>query len=146
MAIRNSSRSRSAAGTPVQLLKEYSTDPVWAPSGKFLVYSGADVGTTFSLKAVSADGAPFPLRDLILTRGARRVAFLSDDALVIMKGDISHKDFWRVDLTTGHERQLTMLRRGFTIGDFDISSDGREIIFDRTREESDVVLFELPNR
>lgn len=133
-------------GAPVHLVKEYSTDPVWAPSGKFLVYSGADVGTTFALKAVTADGAPYPLRNLVLTRGARRVAFLSDDALVIMKGDISHKDFWRVDLTTGHAQQLTLLRRGFTIGDFDVAADGKEIIFDRTREESDVVLFELPPR
>ena len=48
-------------GTPVSLVKEYSTDPIWAPSGQFLVYSGADVGTTFSVKAVSADGSAFPL-------------------------------------------------------------------------------------
>ena len=34
-------------GTPVLLVKEYSTDPIWSPSGQFLVYSGADVGTTF---------------------------------------------------------------------------------------------------
>ena len=135
-----------AGGTPVPLVQEYSTDPTWSPSGQFLVYSGADVGTTFSVKAVSADGAPLHLPNLILTRGARRLAFLGEDALVIMKGDISHKDFWRVDLTTGRERQLTMLRRGFAIGDFDISPDGREIIFDRTREESDIVLFDLAYR
>ena len=120
--------------------------PVWAPSGKFLVYSGADVGTTFPVKAVSTDGAPFPLRNLILTRGARRVAFLADDALIVMKGNVSHKEFWHVDLKTGRERQLTNLRRGFTIGDFDLSPDGREIIFDRTREESDIVLFDLRDR
>ena len=47
-------------GMPVLLGKEYSTDPIWDPSGRFLIYSGADVGTTFSVKAVSADGAPFP--------------------------------------------------------------------------------------
>ena len=45
-------------GTPVLLVKEYAIDPIWSPSGQFLVYSGADVGTTFSVKAVSADGAP----------------------------------------------------------------------------------------
>ena len=39
-----------------------------------------------------------------------------------------------------------MLGRGFVIGDFDVSADGREIIFDRTREESDIVLFDLPDR
>ena len=134
-------------GTPILLVKEYSIDPIWSPSGQFLVYSGADVGTTFSVKAVNADGAPRPLPNLILTRGARRLAFLGgEDALVIMKGDISHKEFWVVDLKTGRERQLTNLGREFAIGDFDVSADGREIIFDRAREESDIVLFDLPDR
>jgi Tol biopolymer transport system component len=63
-----------------------------------------------------------------------------------MKGDISHKDFWSLDLKTGDERQLTNLGHGSTIGDFDISPDGREIVFDRVREQSDIVLFDLPAR
>ena len=63
-----------------------------------------------------------------------------------MKGDISHKEFWIVDLETGRDRQLTNLGRGFVIGDFDVSEDGREILFDRVREESDIVLFEMPDR
>jgi hypothetical protein len=71
---------------------------------------------------------------------------LGEDALVIMKGDISHKEFWVVDLKTGRERQLTNLGREFAIGDFDVSADGREIIFDRAREKSDIVLFDLPDR
>jgi hypothetical protein len=69
-----------------------------------------------------------------------------EDALVIMKGDVSYKEFWVVNLKTGQERQLTSLLRESTIGDFDVSADGREIIFDRAREESDIVLFELPDR
>ncbi|MEO5896487.1 MAG: protein kinase [Vicinamibacterales bacterium] len=133
-------------GTPVLLVKEYSTDPTWAPNGQFLVYSGADVGTTFPVNAVSADGAPRPFPQLTLTRGARRLVFLEDDTLVIMKGDVSQKDFWSFDLMTGRERQLTRLPRGFVIGDFDISPNGREIIFDRTREESDILLFDLRPR
>jgi hypothetical protein len=72
--------------------------------------------------------------------------FLSEETLVILKGDISHKEFWSVDLTTGRERRLTMLHRGFVIGDFDISANRREIVFDRTQEESDIVLFDLPDR
>jgi Tol biopolymer transport system component len=134
-------------GTPVLLVKEYSIDPAWAPSGRFLVYSGADVGTTIPVKAVSVDGGPHLLPKLVLTRGGRRLAFLGgEEALVIMKGDISQKEFWVVDLKTGRERQLTNLGRESAIGDFDVSEDGREIIFDRTREESDIVLFELPDR
>ncbi len=134
-------------GTPVALVKEYSIDPIWAPSGQFLVYSGADVGTTFSVKAVNADASPRQLPNLILTRGARRLAFLGgDDALVILKGDVSHKEFWVVNLTTGVEQQLTNLGREFAIGDFDVSADGGEIIFDRARQESDIVVFDLLNR
>ena len=30
-----------------------------------------------------------------------------------MKGNVSHKDFWYLDLKTGRERQLTNLGRGF---------------------------------
>ena len=66
--------------------------------------------------------------------------------LHILKGDVSHKEFWVVDLKTGHERQLTNLGREFAIGDFDVSADAREIIFDRAREESDIVLFDLTDR
>jgi hypothetical protein len=51
-----------------------------------------------------------------------------------------------VDLKTGRERQLTNLGREFAIADFDLSVDGREIIFDRAREESDIVVFDLPQR
>jgi Tol biopolymer transport system component len=134
-------------GAPVPLVDGYSTDPVWAPSGRFLVYSGADVGTTFAVKAVSADGTPRVLPGLVLTRGARRMAFRGgDDALIVMRGDISHKEFWVVDLPTGQMRQLTSLGPEFALGDFDVSGDGREIVFDRTREESDIVMFERPDR
>jgi Tol biopolymer transport system component len=133
-------------GTPVPLVKEYSTDPAWSPNGEFVVYSGADVGTTFSVKAVNADGAPHQLPKLVLSRGARRLVFLTDDILVFMKGDLSHKDLWSIDLKTGREQQMTSLDPGPVIGDFDISRDGGAIVFDRTREESDIVLFDLQSR
>jgi len=133
-------------GDPVRLVKEYSTDPTWSPNGAFLVYSGADVGTTFSVKAVSADGSPHELPKLVLSRGARRLVFLTDDILVFMKGDLSHKDLWSIDLKTGREQQMTSLEPGPVMGDFDISRDGGGIVFDRTREDSDIVLFDLEPR
>jgi Tol biopolymer transport system component len=135
----------SNGGAPVLLVQGFALHPVWSPSGRFLIYSGADVGTTFPLKAVAADGSPYPLPELVLSRGARRVAFLGGDgALVMLKGDVSYKELWVRDLKTGRERQLTALGRGFTIGDFDISPDGRELLFDRSRDESDIVLIERP--
>jgi Tol biopolymer transport system component len=134
-------------GAWVRLVNEYSLDPTWSPSGQFLVYSGADVGTTFPVKAVNADGTPREVPKLVLSRGERRLVFPGgENELIVLKGDISHKNFWSFDLLSGGTRQLTNLARGLTIGDFDVSADGREIIFDRTREDSDIVLFDLAGR
>ena len=51
-----------------------------------------------------------------------------------------------LDLATGQQRQLTKLRPGFDIKSFDVSPDGKQILFDRYRENSDIVLIDLPPR
>jgi Tol biopolymer transport system component len=128
-------------------MREYSVDPVWSPEGDFVVYSGPDIGTTFPVKAVTVDAGPHPLPNLTLTRGARRLRFFQGRrALVVMRGDIQHKDLWLVDLETGAERQLTSLSPDFNVRDFDISPDGREIVLERIQENSDVVLLETGAR
>jgi Tol biopolymer transport system component len=135
------------AGTPAPLVPEYALDPTWSPDGRFLVYSGPDVGTTFMVKAVTGEGRPHPFSSLTLTRGARRLAFVPGrPALVVLRGEIAHKDFWLVDLETLSERRLTDLGPEFVVRDFDVSPDGREIVFDHAQENSDVVLIDLPPR
>jgi Tol biopolymer transport system component len=129
--------------SPLPLVSEYSIDPVWSPDGRFLIYSGADVGTTFPLRAAAADGRPYPLPSVMLTRGARRVAFFHDQhTLVILSGDISHKNFSVLDLRTGAQRILAELPSDFVIRDFDISVAGAEIVFDRIQLNSDLALIE----
>jgi serine/threonine protein kinase/Tol biopolymer transport system component len=128
---------------PQPLVSEYSTDPTWSPDGKYLVYSGADVGTTFPLRAAGRDGRPYGMASLILTRGARRVAFAQKTgSLVILRGEVGHKNFWLLDPKTGAEHQLTDLPSKFAIGDFDVSPDGSEIIFDRAQDSSNIALIE----
>jgi serine/threonine protein kinase/Tol biopolymer transport system component len=131
-------------GRPPQfLISEYSVDPAWSPDGNYLVYSGADVGTTFPLRASGRDGRPYAMASLILTRGARRVAFAKDTgSLVILRGEVGHKNFWLLNPKTGAERQLTDLPSKFTIGDFDVSPDGTEIVFDRAQDSSSIALLE----
>jgi Tol biopolymer transport system component len=125
------------------LVPEYSIDPVWSRDGRFFVYSGADIGTTFPLRAAAEDGRPHALPNLMLTRGARRVAFWRDGrSLVVLRGDIGHKNLSLVDLQTGVEHMLAELPADFVIGDFDISADGSEIVFDRLEEKSELALIE----
>jgi Tol biopolymer transport system component len=131
--------------SPASFVREYSVDPAWAPDGRFLVYSGPDIGTTFSVKAVTAEAATQPLPALTLTRGARHLAFLpGGQALVLLRGEVQHKDLWLLDLETGAQRQLTNLPPDFDIRDFDLSPDGREVVLERMQERSDVVLLDLP--
>ena len=132
-------------GTPVApLAAEYSRDPVWSPDGRFLVYTGADVGPTSAVKALSPDGRPHDLPDIVLPRGARRIVFVpGENVLVVLAGPAHDRNFRRIELASGRERALTEFESDFAIGDFDISQDGREIVFDQRREESDVVQIDL---
>ena len=131
--------------SPALFVREYAVDPAWSPDGTFVVFSGPDIGTTFSVKAVTTDSAPHSLPALTLTRGARHLAFLDGGrTLVFLRGEIQHKNLWRVDLETGAERQLTNLAPDFDVRAFDISPDGREVVLERAQEHSDVVLLDLP--
>jgi Tol biopolymer transport system component len=134
----------SVDGTaPAPLVGEYSTDPAWAPSGDFLVYATGQIGPTIEVRAVDVDGRPRKVPRLVLGRSARRTVFMpGSTALTVMRGDGGDVDFWRIDLETGQEQRLTDLGREFFIHDFDVSPDGREIVFDRQVSDADIVLIE----
>jgi Tol biopolymer transport system component len=133
-----------SGGPPVAFLSEQALDPAWAPDGSFVLFSGEDVGTTFSVKAAKTDGSTFALPPLTLTRGARHLAFVSGGrAVVVLRGEIQHKNLWLIDLETGAERQLTDLPSDFDVRDFDVSPDGREAVLERVQDRSEVVLVEL---
>ena len=129
--------------TVVPLVATFAADPVWSPDGTSIVYSGRDVGTTFPIRVVNADGRVPPQPNITLSRGARRIVFLPGTReLVILRGEMNGQNFWIVDLDRRTERQLTNFRRNFAIGDFDVSPDRREIMFDRHQDKSDIVMIE----
>jgi Tol biopolymer transport system component len=137
-------------GAAVPLVDDYSLDPSWAPRGDFVVFTGTDVGTTFSLKAVTSTGQPHALpRRLTLSRGpgTRRLRFFPETtSLLLLRGDIGHRNLWVWDMQTDALRQLTRFGREILIGDFDISPDGREVVLERIEESSDVVVIDLAAR
>jgi Tol biopolymer transport system component len=134
-------------GTPILFGRDYSLDPVWSPDGRFVVYSGPDIGTTFSVNTLATASTDHPLPTLTLTRGARHLVFLPQrHALVFLRGEIQHKNLHVIDLDTGTERPLLNLPEDFDVRDFDISSDGNEVILEREQRRSDVVLMNLPRK
>jgi Tol biopolymer transport system component len=129
---------------PVPLVQEYSTDPAWSPDGRAVIYSGADIGTTFPIKSAHLDGSATILPPLTLTRGARHLAFFGGrPALVLLRGAIGHKNLWLLDLETKHERALTNVGADFAITDFDVSPDGEHAVVERAQERSNIVLLSL---
>jgi Tol biopolymer transport system component len=64
--------------------------------------------------------------------------------IVVIQGTIQHKNLWLIDLNSGSERQLTEFAPEFDIADFDVSSDGREVVLERVEERSDLVLMDRP--
>ena len=135
-------------GAPVRLVGGLNTTPVWSPDGKFIVYSERGFRGTSRLKAITSEGQPFALPEILIDMAGDRYRFLpGGKALVLIQGEWRGDfDFWRLDIATGSLRRLTNLRPGFDTKGFDVSPDGKQILFDRYRENSDVVLIDLPPR
>jgi serine/threonine protein kinase len=134
-------------GSPIRLVDSASSNPVWSPDGKFILYSGTPHGRSAPLRAVTPGGKPFPIPPLVVDRDGDSYRFVPGrNWLVVKQGGFRRQDFWLVDLTTGKRRQLTRLRPGESLQRFDVSPDGKRIVFERVRENSDIALIELPPR
>jgi Tol biopolymer transport system component len=133
-------------GEPVRLVDSVSANPVWSPNGKLILYSGASRARIVPLKAVAPDGKPYPIPEISVDRVGDSYRFMpGGDELVVKLGGFRRQDFWSVDLASGRRRQLTALKPGESLQRFDVSPDGKRILFERVRENSDIALIVLPS-
>ena len=119
-------------------------NPVWSPNGDLIVYAGAQVNLISPVLAVRPDGTSVELPSIEILRSGERIRFLPDGSgLIYMTGvESSQQDFWLLDLTTKKSRQLTRLDSSATMRTFDVTPSGDRIVFDRLRDDSDIVLIE----
>ena len=139
----------AAGGSPVRLTSKVGRDPVWSPDGSLIAYSGPNVFTLTPLLAIRPDGTPVKMPEIRTQRDGERLRFMPDGrGLVYMQGTgaTPWQDFWLLDLTTMSTRRLTHLEDRATMRTFDITPDGKQIVFDRLRENSAVVLVDLKAR
>jgi Tol biopolymer transport system component len=132
-------------GSPVRIATGQWLNPVWSPRGDLIVYSGTQVFTLTPLLAVHPDGTPAKLPEVKTQRDGERARFLPDGTgLVYMLGStVAGQDFWLLDLSTMRSRRLTHLSSADVMRTFDITPDGKRIIFDRLRENSNILLIDL---
>jgi Tol biopolymer transport system component len=134
-------------GAPSVLAAEHALEPAWSSDGALVAFSGADVGTTFPVHIVGADEGRPVLRAPALTRGTRHLAFLPGQrALLVLRGEIGHKNLVRVDLESGAEDPLLELPPDVDVRDFDLSPDGHELVLEQVKDNSDLVLIQLARR
>jgi Tol biopolymer transport system component len=132
-------------GSPIRLVSGTALNPVWSPDGSLIVYAGTNVRTFAPLLAVRPDGTSVKLPEISLRRLGERVRFLPDGkSLIYMQGLLASQGFWLLDLASMKSRPLARLQNRATMRTFDVTSDGKQIVFDRLRENSQVVIIDLP--
>jgi Tol biopolymer transport system component len=132
-------------GSPVRLVSGAALNPVWSPDGSLIVYAGTNVSSFAPLLAVRPDGTSIALPHISLRRLGEHVRFSPDGkSLIYMQGLLASQDFWLLDLASMKSRPLTRLQNRAAMRTFDVTSDGKQIVFDRLRENSQVVMIDLP--
>jgi Tol biopolymer transport system component len=132
-------------GPRVRLVSGPALNPVWSPDGSLIVYAGTNVSTFAPLLAVRPDGTSVELPEISLRRLGEHVRFSPDGkSLIYMQGLLASQDFWLLDLASMKSRPLTRLQNRAAMRTFDVTSDGKQIVFDRLRENSQVVMIDLP--
>jgi serine/threonine protein kinase/Tol biopolymer transport system component len=132
-------------GAPVRIATGPFLDPVWSPRGDLIVYSGPQVFTLAPLLAVHPDGTAAKLPEIKVQREGVRARFLPDGTgLVYMLGStLAEQDFWLLELSSMRSRRLTRLSSSAVMRAFDITPDGKRIVFDRLSEDSEILLIDL---
>jgi hypothetical protein len=129
-------------GPPVRLVAGQAVNPVWSPKGNLIVYSSGFMNGQATLLGVRPDGASVELPFVRIRQGGYR--FLPNGTGLVYLPLLRSLDFSLLDLTTRKTRPLTSLSDQGVLGTFDITPDGKLIVFDRSRQNSKVVLIDLP--
>jgi len=133
------------SGLVVRLVSGPALNPIWSPDGSLIVYTGTNVSSFAPLLAVRPDGNSVELPHISLRRLGVHARFSPDGkSLIYMQGLLASQDFWLLDLASMKARPLTRLQNGAAMQTFDVTGDGKQIVFDRLRENSQVVMIDLP--
>jgi serine/threonine protein kinase/Tol biopolymer transport system component len=136
-------------GEPQRLVAGVTNNPVWSPDGSVIAYTGPVSGPFGPLLMIRPDGSAVSSPKILVrvntehyrfVPGARQLVYIPSPTQV----DPEH--FWLLDLDSMKTRRLSSFDVRATNRTFDVMPDGSGIVFDRQRENSDLVLIDLPEK
>jgi Tol biopolymer transport system component len=136
----------TGVGSPVRLTNTIGRNPVWSPDGSLIAYSGPNVFTLEPILLIRPDGTEVKLPEIRTHRDGERLRFMPDGrSLIYMQAREATpwQDFWLLNLKTMKSRRLSELKDRAAMRTFDVTADGKQIVFDRERENSAVVLIDM---
>ncbi len=129
-------------GGTQRIVEGTALNPVVSPDGTLVVYAARSVVGQVQLRGTRLDGTAVELPPVLVRPGGYR--FLPSGKGLVYLPFIHSQDFWQLDFETKQQRQLTRLSNFGALRTFDITADGKSIVFDRLRQNSNIVLIELP--
>ncbi|MBZ5576489.1 MAG: serine/threonine-protein kinase [Acidobacteriia bacterium] len=133
-------------GEPQRFLNGVASDPLWAPDGSVIVYTGPVSAVLGSMLLIRPDGTHVDSPSIHVRVGTEHYRFVPGTRELIYVSTVSQtapENFWSLNLDTGKTRRLANFDSRPT-RTFDITPDGKQILFDRLRENSDIVVIDLP--
>ena len=96
---------------------------------------------------VRPDATAVPLPPIFVQAPFARHRFVpGGKRLLYVQSQNGYDDFWMLDLLTRETRQVAHVTGQASIWGFDITPDGKRIVFDRHHENSNIVLIERPRK
>ena len=132
-------------GVPVRLVEGTWVNPVWSPKGDLIVYAGRSVIGQVELRGVRPDGSS--CRSAASDGPAWRLPLSARRIGPGLSASHPVARFLAARFRDEEKRvQLTRLDNQGALRTFDITPDGKSIVFDRSRQNSNIVLFDLPKQ
>jgi Tol biopolymer transport system component len=134
---------KADTGEVQRFLNQPAFNPAWSRNG-LIVFTGNIAGGSVPLVAVRSTGEPVAIPSVKVRPGSYR--FLPDGSALVLLDHAATLNWTIVDVKSWTARPLTNLKNRGVVRGFDITPDERYLLFDRSRENSDIVLIDRASR